>query len=578
MSASNWRTVPTPLEEVPVDPDVREKETERIKRKVRWYEGIRPHLRNKSASSTYEKAKRDWNAHIDKRTWRNHGLITRRLEEDYLTARSNLDIGGNNAKESATVGFFERWLNDVFSEQRARKGPEKQADNLLGYITHYMLQQPLMMIEAKRHPKGRDYMTPGELAEVENQVEGYCRQWLKDNPDILFMYAVTCASTEMRFWIMKRSRDMERAKIVGLWEPSERTWAQYRDPGLDCDAEIISAAIDLIKDNPNGSDAAITSASESQSQSDRAPSAVPSKVTGGTSGSRRETPSGNGRGDRSRSRDRRGDRRDDQHSSQEETPEEQSERRRRRERERAKESERRDKEEGKEKEPRRSERGERRERGEREKDRSERRDKDEGKGKGKQPERSERRDKEEDRREQRETSDKSRSLQPSNPIDISRSSSRVDARRPITTDGRRNLAASSSPEYIQMPIRGPRRERGDTERGDRERGGERGDRERGDKVRGERERGDRERGDRERDRGEQAPPRVERRAEPSRSSRTAEPRTRDSLSTVPSTSSDDRNTSSSDNRPLRSRSTKKVVEDPSKNSRRDKPSGSGYIG
>ncbi|TEY46894.1 hypothetical protein BOTCAL_0311g00090 [Botryotinia calthae] len=26
--------------------------------------------------------------------------------------------------------------------------------------------------------------------------------------------------------------------MVGLWEPNKWTWDEYRDPGLDCDAEI----------------------------------------------------------------------------------------------------------------------------------------------------------------------------------------------------------------------------------------------------------------------------------------------------------------------------------------------------
>ncbi|TGO20662.1 hypothetical protein BPAE_0276g00040 [Botrytis paeoniae] len=69
---------PSPLQEVPVPPDVREKETERIEKKVKFYERIRPDLKNKSASSAYKKAKDAWNAHIDKDIWKNHGLITRR--------------------------------------------------------------------------------------------------------------------------------------------------------------------------------------------------------------------------------------------------------------------------------------------------------------------------------------------------------------------------------------------------------------------------------------------------------------------------------------------------------------------
>ncbi|KAF5871140.1 uncharacterized protein Bfra_007654 [Botrytis fragariae] len=523
MSATHWRRGPSPLQEVPVLPDVREKETEEIEEKVEFYERVRSNLNKGSASSAYGKAKDAWKKYIDKVTWKNHGLITRRLEEAYLSARARLDIMGNNAKESATVGFFELWLKAEFSEKRfflksqfgvsARKGPEEQVDDLLGYMTHYMLQQPLVMIEAKRHPKGREYMTPGELTALENQVEGYCRQWLKDNPDIHFLYAVTCASTEMRFWIMERNRDMERAKMVGLWEPKKRTWAEYRDPGLNCDAKIIKAAINLIKDNPNGSDAAITTASESQSQSDGAPHGISGKATGGTSGSKRRTPSEDRRGDRNRSRDGRGDKSDQQPSSQEETPEERAERHKRR--ERAKESERRGEEKGKGKVPRRSERG----------------------------------DSEKDRGGQRETSEKPRSLHSSAPIKVPGSSSRGDSRRANTSiDDPRNLASSSSPEHgVRIPIRGPRRERVDT------------------------------------DKSERASIKDGKRVEASSSHKSKESRKpdsqgrKDSLSTVPSTSSDDRNSSSSDNRAPRHKSTKKVGDASAdvKRSKRDKPAGSG---
>ncbi|THV46550.1 hypothetical protein BGAL_0377g00070 [Botrytis galanthina] len=284
MSATNWKSAQTPLQEVDVDPDVREEEKKKIRKDV---------------------------------------------------------------------------------EFMARKGPEQQVGNLLGSITVHMLQQPMMMIVAKRHPKSREYMTPAEITALENQVEKHRRKWLADNPHIPVLYAVTCTLTEMRFWMMKRKRNVETAKMVGLWEPDKRTWNEYRDPGLDCDADIISAAINLIKDHPNGSDYALTTTSDSQSQSDGAPSAVPSRATRGTSRSRRGTPNGDSRGVRNRSRDRRDSISDDQPSSQEETSEQRAERRGRKDRERGegKESERfgrRDREKDKAKEAERSTRSERR--------------------------------------------------------------------------------------------------------------------------------------------------------------------------------------------------------------------------
>ncbi|KAF7944423.1 hypothetical protein EAE96_010819 [Botrytis aclada] len=451
MSAANWRSAPPLLEEASIDHAVREQENDALEDKVKKFESIRLALKNKSASTAYEKAKEAWKALTDKDKWTNHGHVTRRLEEAYLSTRAGLDIKGNNAKESETVGFFELWLPTQFPEKRfflksqfgvrARKGPEQQVDNLLGYITVHMLQQPMIMIEAKRHPKGREYMRPAELAALEDQVEEYCRTWLKDNPDIPFI-----------------------------------------DPGLDCDAEIISAAINLIKENPNGSDYAVTTTSGSQSQSDQAPSAVPSGVTGGTSGSRHRTPSVHRRDDRTRSRDRTDNRSNYQSSSQEEIPQKRSERHKT------------GREESKGKELGRSERGER-----------------------------------------RETSDRQHSQKPSASIAVPRSSSRGGPRRSIE---RGNLASSSSPEHsaqTPIPIREPREK--STKDG--------------------------------------------KRVEASRSSKPLElgkrdfdARRTDSLSTRPSTSPDD--TSSSDNRAPRSKSTKQVVEASADGGRktRDKPSGS----
>lgn len=96
--------------------------------------------------------------------------------------------------------------------------------------------------------------------------------------------------------------------------------------------------------------------------------------------------------------------------------------------------------------------------------------KDMERGEGKESERSkrsERRDKERASGEQRDTTDKPRSLQPSTPIDVPRSSSRgVPRRYNPSASERGDPAASSSPGYpakIPIPIH-KRRETGDTDR------------------------------------------------------------------------------------------------------------------
>ncbi|KAF7935378.1 uncharacterized protein EAE97_008285 [Botrytis byssoidea] len=513
MSSSTLRQPPSPLHEPPVDPDVRKAEIENVMKTVRMYERIRVPLHDRKKKGAHEKAMRVWDGHVQKSTWTNHGHIDRRFEEDYLRAKVGLDRLGNNSKESETVGFIERWLGSKFSEARfhiksqygifPKKGPEEQSDNMLGYLNIHMLEQPLVVIEAKPPEEDREEMTPAKLVKMENQAERYCREWLKHNPDVPFIYAITFRSTNFRMWVMARKRDMEKAEMVGLWQPKKRTWDEYRDPGLDCDAETIKVAISLIKEHPNGSDYALTTTSDPQSQSDQAPSAVPIRATRGKSGSRRGTPSGDSKGERNRSRDRRNNKSDDQFSSQEETSEQRAERHRKRdrERERAKESE-----------------------------------------------RSEGKNKEKERGEGRETSIKARSLQPSAPVDVPRSSSRVPRRSNTSTSERGNLASSSSPEYsAQTPIpTRERRERGDT------------------------------------DRAERSSTRDGKRPEGSSNSKLSEPKKRDfqarrtdSLSTVPPTSSNDRNTSSSDNREPRPKSTKKVGDasaDARRKSKREKSS------
>ncbi|TGO12493.1 hypothetical protein BTUL_0087g00060 [Botrytis tulipae] len=494
MSSSNLRQPPSPLHESPVDPDVRKAEIENVMKTVRMYERIRVPFHDRKKKGTHENAMRVWDDHVRKSTWTNHGHIDRRFEGDYLRAKVGLDRLGNNSKESETVGFVERWLGSKFSEARfqiksqygifPKKGPEEQSDNILGYLNIHMLEQPLVVIEAKPPEEDWEKMTPAKLVKMESQAERYCREWLKHNPDVPFIYAITFGPTNFIMWVMAWKRDMEKAEMVGLWQPRKCTWDEYRDPGLDCDAETIKVAISLIKEHPNGSDYALTTTSDHQSQSDQAPSAVPIRATRGTSGSRRGTPSGDSKGDRDRSRDRRNNKSDDQFSSQEETPEQRAERHRKRDKEREREREQKNLKDLKGKTRRKKE----------EKD--------------------------------------PRSLQPSAPIDVPRSSSReVPKKSNTSTSEHGNLASSSSPEYppqTPMSVRKPR-EKGDTDRA------ELSSMKDGKKVEGS-------------SNGKLSEPKK----------RDVQTRRTDSLSMVPPTSSDDRNTSSSNNRELQLKSMKKV--------------------
>ncbi|KAJ8068458.1 hypothetical protein OCU04_004013 [Sclerotinia nivalis] len=214
--------------------------------------------------------------------------------------------------------FVERFIAAEFPEKRflnksqkgvvPRHGPEKQVDNFLAYTNVHYLETGLMMIESKRHPEDKEDMTKGRMAALEEQVEGYCRQWLEEYKEIPFLYALTCVSTLMRVWVMQkpsRSRDMKNAKLVGLWEPDKRTWDEYKDTGLDCDAVILRTAFRLIKDNPTGSDYALTTSSDTGTGDERAGgrSRTGTETRDGTESEGRKTD----RTDRDMSRNRRTD-------------------------------------------------------------------------------------------------------------------------------------------------------------------------------------------------------------------------------------------------------------------------------
>ncbi|APA15396.1 predicted protein [Sclerotinia sclerotiorum 1980 UF-70] len=314
------KRAPSPIPVPPVDDDVREKQKEDRRKLLEWYGDIRPGLKDKEKVTAHEKALKEWKKVVNREKWENHGLVGHRLALDYLEAAATYDVKGNRSKESATVGFVEQFIAAQFPEKRyvtksqkgivPRHGPEKQVDDFLAYTNVHYLETGLMMIESKRHPEDKEDMTKGRMAALETQVEGYCRQWLGEYKEIPFLYALTCVSTLMRVWVMERprSRDIRNAKLVGLWDPDKRTWDEYKDAGLDCDAAVLKTAFRLIKSNPTGSDYAMTTSSDSGTGDERA---------GGRSRTateaRDETESDSRRSektDRDRSRNRKTDRSD----------------------------------------------------------------------------------------------------------------------------------------------------------------------------------------------------------------------------------------------------------------------------
>ncbi|CAD6441208.1 9b459395-fc4c-4947-8e55-981e90957acf-CDS [Sclerotinia trifoliorum] len=277
------KRAPSPISNPPVDDEVREKQKETRRELVKWYGDIRLALKDKEKKTAYKYALEGWKNVVNREAWANHGLIGYRLARDYLEAAAAYDIKGNRSKESVTVGFVEQFITAEFPEKRflnksqkgvvPRHGPEKQVDNFLAYTNVHYLETGLMMIESKRHPEDKEDMTKGRMAALETQVEGYCRQWLEEYKEIPFLYALTCVSTLMRVWVMERptrSRDMKNAKLVGLWEPDKRTWDEYKDTGLDCDAVFLKTAFRLIKNNPTGSDYALTTSSDGETGDGRA--------------------------------------------------------------------------------------------------------------------------------------------------------------------------------------------------------------------------------------------------------------------------------------------------------------------
>lgn len=279
-----FKPAPPSIPNPPADATEREQQKKARRKLIKWYgEDIRPALQDRDKKTAYKNALEAWEKHVNKRTWVSHGLIDHRLERDYLEAAATYDIKGNRSKESATVGFVEQFIAAQFPEKRfikksqkgivPRHGPEHQVDDFLAYRNVHLLETGLMMIEAKRHPEDKEDMRRSRMEALEVQVEGYCREWLEEYKEVPFMYALTCVSTLMRVWVMERpsrSRDMKNAKLEGLWDPDKRTWDEYKDTGLDCDANILKAAFQMVKDNPTGSDYALTTSSEAGAGDERA--------------------------------------------------------------------------------------------------------------------------------------------------------------------------------------------------------------------------------------------------------------------------------------------------------------------
>lgn len=58
-----------------------------------------------------------------------------------------------------------------------------------------MPETGLMMIEAQRHPEDKEDMTKSRRIALEDQLEGYCRDWLGEYNEVPSLYALTCVGT-----------------------------------------------------------------------------------------------------------------------------------------------------------------------------------------------------------------------------------------------------------------------------------------------------------------------------------------------------------------------------------------------
>lgn len=97
----------------------------------------------------------------------------------------------------------------------------------------------LVVVEDKRAKKSERFSLRG----LEKQAQDYCVVCLESETDMPFVYAITAAGAHLRIW--KYTREDELIPFWGEYEPGD--WNQYKDVGIDVDAQLIRSSFEQMK-------------------------------------------------------------------------------------------------------------------------------------------------------------------------------------------------------------------------------------------------------------------------------------------------------------------------------------------
>ncbi|KAH8587320.1 hypothetical protein B0O99DRAFT_601762 [Bisporella sp. PMI_857] len=189
--------------------------------------------------------------------WVPHGHIRDEdLEESYQNARAAVNSSGNSRdpKEYHSIHLMEdlcnlSWFprphyktNSQFPPSDT-KGPNKACDLATQYVDDIHKWHLFFFHEGKRAKNSSE----SKIRALENQAQGYCKEFIESHEDVSLVYANTFVGGYVRFWSFTRGD----SKLRGFWNGDEKDhFEHYRDVGLDEHFHDIQRALDGIKSMP----------------------------------------------------------------------------------------------------------------------------------------------------------------------------------------------------------------------------------------------------------------------------------------------------------------------------------------
>jgi hypothetical protein len=175
-------------------------------------------------------------------TFKPRGLIRHRHGEE-LYAAAHVDHphaqqrSKNAQKENITVPFWEYTLKDIFHEFyqevaiSSQQPPCPQVDTACDLVLSVWDDRSkasrVMCFNEMKRPRDK---STAKLKKLEDQVWGYCQDYLQYYRKEQLIYAATGVGTHIRLWLVRRPRmDLE-----ALWGSNKSAdWEQYYDVGDD---------------------------------------------------------------------------------------------------------------------------------------------------------------------------------------------------------------------------------------------------------------------------------------------------------------------------------------------------------